>query len=420
MLASALSLAKSAATCCNSAMHPVSDQQASKWRQHLTLQLPQGRSGAIWVHACSVGEVGSVAPLIRTLLDQGHAIHLTVVTATGYAHARRLLGDQITLAFLPWDLPFAMGRMIRALKPTMLLLAETEFWPGMLSVCKRVQIPVIGINTRISDRSFPRYRATRMLWQRWLAPVSLFLPQSEIDAERLIAMGVAPDKVRVAGNLKYAVQPPKVDCDALRRHIDPDGRRPLLMIASTHSGEDERLLAMLPAWQQRCPELLTLIVPRHPERFDQVAELIANRGHHLLRWSGLQKSDQQVAGADIILIDAMGVLTDLYTIADLVIIAGSLANIGGHNPLEAAICGRGVVTGPYVQNFRDIMDTMQREEAAIVCADDDEIASAIDHLLQYPDELKALHGHAALFIQDRAHVLDRILAAIEPWLPEPA
>ena len=392
--------------------------KATKWRQHLSLQLPQARPGSIWVHACSVGEVGSVVPLIRSLLDQGYPIHLSVVTATGYAHAQRLLADRISISFLPWDLPFTMRRMIRALTPAMLLLAETEFWPGMLAACRSAQIPVIGINTRISDRSFPRYHATRWIWKRWLAPVSLFLPQSETDAARLIDMGVAAEHVRVTGNLKYAIEPPAADSTALRQCIDPDGSRPILLIASTHSGEDAQLLAMIPAWRRICPDLLTVIVPRHPERFDQVAGLIHDQGHTLLRWS--QRNEQPVGThrPDIVLIDAMGVLTDLYTIADLVIIAGSLADIGGHNPLEAAICGRGVITGPYVQNFREIMETMQREEAAIVCADGHEMEAAIGRLLGHPDELKRLHGQASLFIQDRSHVLERILTAIEPWLPE--
>ena len=393
-----------------------------KWRQHLTLDLPAPAPGAIWVHACSVGEVGSVAPLIEALLARGHAVHLSVVTATGFAHARRLLGERITLAFLPWDLPFAMHRMIRRLQPALLLLAETEFWPGMLAACHRQQIPIIGINTRISDRSFPRYRASRWLWQRWLAPVALFLAQSDIDAERLAAMGVAAQKIRAVGNLKYALTPPQLDAAALRRQLDASSQRPILLIASTHEGEDRQLLDMWPAWHALCPELLTLIVPRHPERFERVAELIRERGLRLARWSaGDGHPGEQ--HAEVILIDAMGVLTRLYTIADIVIIAGSLEQggekVGGHNPLEAAICGRGVLTGPFVQNFRDIMQQMQRAEAAIVCHNNGELERAVSELIRHPERLQQLHAHAACFMQERAAVLPRILDAITPWLPQP-
>jgi len=399
-------------------MREFGQTQYGKWRQHLTIDLPQAQSGGIWIHACSVGEVGSVAPLVRAFLALDYTVHLTVVTATGFAHARRLLGDSISLSFLPWDIPFAMTRMIRALAPSLLLLAETEFWPGMLSACKKQNIPVIGINTRISDRSFPRYQATRLLWKRWLAPVSLFLPQSETDADRLISMGVATKKVQVTGNLKYAVDAPPVDCSALRARLDGSASRPILLVASTHSGEDERILAMFPAWHAACPELLILMVPRHPERFDQVAAMIEQRGHKVSRWSQLESHDATELDHNIVLVDAMGKLAGLYAIADIVIIAGSLVDIGGHNPLEAAICGRGVVTGPYVQNFREIMSEMQQAEAAIVSRDEHELEAVVTRLIEHPEELKSLHANAALFIQDRAHVLDRILAAIKPWLPE--
>ncbi|WP_255461343.1 3-deoxy-D-manno-octulosonic acid transferase [Mariprofundus sp. NF] len=393
-----------------------SELAAIKWKQHLMLQPPATASGCIWVHACSVGEVGSVMPLIRVLLDRGHDIHLTVVTATGFAHAHRLLGNHISISYLPWDLPTLFSRFLRTLKPALLLLAETEFWPGMLRACHRQKVPVIGINTRISDRSFPRYRASRFFWRPVLKPVSLFLAQSEIDAERLIAMGVNREKVRVAGNLKYAITAPEVDAVQLRQQLDAGGNRPILLVASTHEKEDEKILDMWPAWHACCPELLTVIVPRHPQRFDQVAEKIRERGLKLNRWSALENENSDASRPDVILIDAMGLLGKLYTVADAVIIAGSLTNIGGHNPLEAAICGRGVVTGPYIQNFRDIMDVMKAEHAAIVAADDNELEKIVSRLLSRPNELQQLNGSAALFIRDKSEVLARIMAEIEPSL----
>ena len=376
------------------------------------LQPPAPHAGCIWVHACSVGEVGSVAPLIRAILNQGDEVHLTVVTATGFAHAHRLLGEHISISYLPWDLPTIFSRFVRTLKPALLLLAETEFWPGMFAACRKQDVPVIGINTRISDRSFPRYHASRALWKRVLKPVSLFLAQSEIDASRLVAMGVASEKVRVAGNLKYAITPPEVDAAALREQLDPGGSRPILLVASTHDKEDEKILDMWPVWHACCPDLLLVIVPRHPQRFEQVATMISGRGLKLNRWSAPQSKTQP----DVVMIDAMGVLGKLYTVADLVIIAGSLANIGGHNPLEAAICGRGAVTGPYIQNFREIMEEMQSEHAAIVATDDHELEQTISRLLTHPDELQRLNGSAALFIRDKGAVLERIMHEIKPWL----
>ncbi|MDQ6992368.1 MAG: 3-deoxy-D-manno-octulosonic acid transferase [Mariprofundus sp.] len=397
-----------------SSINPINS--VDKWQQHLTIKLPTTKLGSIWVHACSVGEVGSVVPLIQALLSQTETnhIHLTVVTATGFAHAERLLGKQISISFLPWDLPGAMSRFVNALQPSLLLLAETEFWPGMLAACKRKHIPVIGINTRISDRSFPRYQSSRWLWKRWLKPVSLFLVQSDIDGARLVAMGVAPSKIKACGNLKYAISTPDVNSRRLREQVDITGRRPILLVASTHQGEDERILKLWPQWHATCPELLMLMVPRHPARFDNVAELISSYGYNLGRWSA---GDSSHPGADIVLIDGMGVLGGLYSIADIVIIAGSLEPIGGHNPLEAAICGRGVVTGPHVQNFRQIMNEMQQSSAAMIARDDQELENTVTRLLHHPEELTALHASAALFMQDRAHALEQILKAIDPYLP---
>jgi len=382
-----------------------------KIKAHLTLALPDSNPGCIWIHACSVGEVGSIAPLALRLCNEGYRIHLTVVTRTGYDHATRLLGKRVGISYLPWDLPGLMHRFIRHLQPRLLLLAETEFWPGMLKACRKFNVNVIGINTRISDRSFPRYFATRHVWRRWLAPVAGFLAQSELDAERLTAIGIPSERVEVAGNLKYAIQPPTVDAQTLRLRIDTTGERPILLIASTHEDEERQLLDMLPAWLAAQSDILPVFVPRHPERFDHVAELITDSGFRLGRWSATDTGHK-----DILLIDAMGVLTDLYTIADLVIIGGSLVNVGGHNPLEAAICGRGVVTGPHIQNFRVIMGELQKEGGAIVAGNAHELRETILRLLQHPDELTALNGHAAHFMQKQADVLEHMMQYLRPWL----
>jgi len=389
--------------------------QPYKWRQHFLLDMPKAHPNCIWLHACSVGEVASIVPLLEQLHTLGHSLHLTVITRTGMQHAQRQVGNIATVSYLPWDLPGLMQRFVNTLKPSLLLLAETEFWPGMFKACKRNNIPVIGINTRISDRSFPKYHASRYFWKRWLAPVDLFLPQSPLDAERLIAMGVASEKIHIAGNLKYAVQVPTVDCHDLREKLDASLERPILLLASTHHDEEKQLLSMLPEWLHLQPDLLTIIVPRHPERFNHVAELISNQGLKYSRWSDAQIHKE----SKVILLDSMGVLQSLYSIADITVIAGSLVDIGGHNPIEAAVCGRGVVTGPHIQNFREIMNDMQAVGAAIVSNSDKELEAAIVRLLQQPHELRQLNAQAALFMQDKSQILPKILRAIKPFLPNP-
>lgn len=237
--------------------------QPTKWKQHLAITLPQAYTeGCVWVHACSVGEVNSVAPLIRWLLNRNQHIHLTVVTQTGMQHAQRLFVDQIHISYLPWDFPGRVAKLIDHIRPHLLLLTETEFWPGMLNACSRKDIPVIGINTRISDRSFPRYKATGRLWKHWLKPVRFFLAQSKIDAERLEALGIEKERIKPVGNLKYAIATPEVDADRIRAKVDPSKQRPIILIASTHHNEEQQILNMWPVWKKAEPNLMLLIVPR--------------------------------------------------------------------------------------------------------------------------------------------------------------
>ena len=398
-------------SCCNARMESAAER-THKWRQHLALALPERRPGCVWVHACSMGEINSVAPLVESLLADGQAVHLSVVTRTGYQQARRLFADAVSLSYLPWDLPGTMRRLVRRLSPGLLLLTETEFWPGMLAACRRAGVPIVGINTRISDRSFPRYRATRHLWRRWLEPVQLFLAQSELDAARLAELGVETSRIRSVGNLKFAIRPPEVDAETLRRRVDATATRPILLIASTHEGEEEKLLPLVPGWRRLAPDLLIAFVPRHPERFDAVAGIIRDAGLSLARWS--RPGD---GAADAVMVDAMGVLGSLYAIADLVIIGGSLVPVGGHNPLEAAICGRGVVTGPHVENFRDVMLQMQAAGGAVIAEDASALDAIVRRFLSHPEELKQMHARASAFMADKAAVLARMREALAPYLP---
>ncbi len=354
-----------------------------------------------------------MAPLIRHLLDEGRDVHLSVVTRTGHAHARRLLGARIGLSFLPWDLPGFMARFVDRLRPSVLLLTETEFWPGMLRACARRRIPVIGINTRISDRSFPRYRATRWLWRRWLRPIRRFLPQSDTDARRLIALGVDAERIQVVGNLKYALSAPDVDARALRARIDPSMRRPVVLLASSHEDEERRVLRMLPHWRRVSPDLLLLIVPRHPERFDAVAACVREHGERLHRW----RQGEVCSPCDVLLVDAMGVLRSLYAVADIAIVGGSLVDIGGHNPLEAAVCGRGVVMGPHVQNFRAVVDELRKAGGLLLARDDAEVSRIVMRWIEHPEELRRLHAHAADFMRRQHDVLAAVLRQLRPWLP---
>jgi 3-deoxy-D-manno-octulosonic-acid transferase len=409
---SELAIDNSTASCWNT---PMIFDEVSKWKQHLAFDLPQENQHSIWLHACSVGEVGSVSPLVNKLLEDGEELHITVVTRTGFAHAKRLFGSRVSISYLPWDIPGLIRRFVNHLKPQLLLLTETEFWPGMIATCHRHAIPIVSINTRISDKSFPRYYATRILWRRWLSPIAQFLAQSELDAERLIAIGVNPSRIQVTDNLKYATLPPKSDPEALLKHLDFNMNRPVILAASTHKGEDDALLEMLPSWKRLQSNLLFVIAPRHPERFPDVAKLISKSEIPFSHWSKHEGHNN----VDIVLIDAMGILPSLYTIADIVIIGGSIVSHGGHNPLESAICGRGVITGPHIQNFRLIMEDMQQANAAIVAQSANDLDKKVQHLLLNPDDLQTLNAHAINFMKGKAKILEVVLDTIRLFIRPP-
>ncbi|MDQ6962109.1 MAG: 3-deoxy-D-manno-octulosonic acid transferase [Mariprofundaceae bacterium] len=387
-------------------------QEPIKWRQHLSLDLPKVSPSPLWIHACSVGEVASVAPLIRSLIQQGMPLHLTVVTKTGMQHARRCFSDQISISYLPWDLPTRCAKLFKHIQPRALLIAETEFWPGLLKAAKKHHTPVISINARISDRSFPRYQKTSFYWRRVLSGVNLFLAQSDIDAQRLEKMGIPSQRIQSIGNLKYATPRPEVDLADLQQKLDPSKQRPIIVLASSHENEEQQILEQLAQWQSQYPNLLLVIVPRHPQRFDTVAELIHDFGFSVKRWS--QDDPRPV---DVLLVDAMGVLNQLYAICDIAIIAGSFSNIGGHNPLEAAIWGKGVLTGPYVQNFRQIMQEMQQQGAAIICKDKNELASSVIQLLQNDSQRLHLHRAAEKVMENKERILQKTLTELHKIIP---
>ncbi|MDX8393592.1 MAG: 3-deoxy-D-manno-octulosonic acid transferase [Mariprofundales bacterium] len=392
-----------------------------RWRQSLGLDMPQCNNSfipVIWLHACSVGEINAVAPLIRQLLQRKHKLHLTLVTETGMAQAQRLFAqyddNHIGYSFLPLDFPFAFHRFVRKLKPHLLLLTETEFWPGMLAACHRQKIAIVGINSRVSDRSLPRYKRTCWLWQRWLKPVQLFLAQSELDAQRLHMIGVEKTRIKIAGNLKYAIQAPNIS-DTIMNN-SRSNQRTIIIAASTHEGEEKIILAALAHWQKVCADVLLVLVPRHPQRFDAVRTLVKERGFGLDCWSMGINITTCATNTDVLLIDAMGVLPSLYPIADVVFIGGTLVDIGGHNPLEAAICGLSVCTGKYVQNFRDIMQKMQHQKAAYIADDGLAIEQHIAHLLQDTSYRQQLNSYAIEFMQAEHDVLDYYLTELEKWL----
>ncbi|MBV8630915.1 MAG: 3-deoxy-D-manno-octulosonic acid transferase [Silvibacterium sp.] len=357
---------------------------AGKYREGLSERLgiiPERISSApgqpvIWVHAVSVGEIVAAGRLIEELSARlpGWRIMVSTTTRTGQKIARERFGAERVFYF-PLDFAFAVRAWLRALRPRMLVLLETEFWPRVLIECRRASIPVAVVNARISDRSWPRYRRLRVIWRRLLNRFALVLAQSPLDAERLTAIGAA--NVRVGGNLKFGIRvaKPAAVTDALREHLAPGAK--VVVCGSTLSGEEEYLLDALPR------DVITILAPRHPERFSAVEKLLAGHNEKYVLRSKWMASPAPISAGSVFLLDSIGELASVYSLADVAFIGGGIFMLGGHNPLEPAQFGVPIVMGPHYENFRAIVDALVAANA-IAVAEPAEIGPAIQRLLSDP------------------------------------
>ncbi len=326
--------------------------------------------GAVWVHAVSVGEVLAVSGLVEKMRREwpDRRIFVSTTTATGQKLARERFGDDRVFYF-PLDFAFALRPYLRALRPELVVLAETEFWPNFLRLAHASGARAAAINARISDRSLPGYRRWRGLLRRVLQNVSLFLAQSDEDARRLREIGADPARVRVAGNLKFDVKAPpeSVLVGRLRSAItDPEH---VIVCGSTVEGEERLLLEAFRFVLEQHPAALLVLAPRHPERFDDVAAAVTAARLPLVRRSEWQATD--VLRGGVLLLDTLGELASVYAVASLAFVGGSLVNRGGHNILEPAQHGVPIMVGPFTQNFRDIVGIFRRADAVLIVRPED-------------------------------------------------
>jgi 3-deoxy-D-manno-octulosonic-acid transferase len=381
----------------------------------LTLARP-----VIWLHAVSVGEVLAVSRLVSELdrVFAGHQLLISTTTQTGQALARERFGAN-RVFYCPLDLPWAVSAYLNALRPELFILAETEFWPNLLSGCFRRNIPVAVVNARISDRSWPRYRRLRALWQPFLSRLSAVLAQSEIDAERLRAIGCTPERVSVAGNLKFDVRAAREAEATLLLKALGQGLR-FIVAGSTLAGEEAALLESWPRVLEADPKLILVLAPRHPERFAAVAALLDRSGIPWVRRSDWRTSPsdglQPLFVGQVVLLDTIGELASVYSIATVAFVGGSLVPAGGHNPLEPAQFGMPIIMGPNYANFRAIVEDLLAHQALRI-ATKDKLAHAIIHLLTNPEEASAMGVRARQVFDQQAGATARCLDALQKLLP---
>ncbi|MEP6717875.1 MAG: 3-deoxy-D-manno-octulosonic acid transferase [bacterium] len=340
------------------------------FRERLGTLTPVTSQPLLWIHCVSVGETQAARPLVLELKKQlpNHRIAISTTTLTGQNLAREIFKDDAEKIFyFPFDWRRTVRRTLKALRPEAVLIMETELWPGFLRECERQMIPVVVLNGRLSEQSFRRYRLFRNFMSRVLRGVSLAIMQTEADAARLRLLGIAPEKVQVSGNLKFDAGTLPLN-DTLTRQLGarfnfaPDS--PLILAASTHAPEERIIIdAFKRVIAHAVPSARLMIAPRHPERFAEVAALVAASG---LPWARRTASARPTDNtARIVLLDTIGELQYVYSLATVVFVGGSIAKTGGHNILEPAALGACVLTGAHTYNFREIVNAFVEAEAIV-------------------------------------------------------
>jgi 3-deoxy-D-manno-octulosonic-acid transferase len=381
----------------------------------------------VWIHCVSVGETKAARPLVQSIRAQypNHLIAISTITLTGQNLAREVFKhDAAKVFYFPFDWAWVVRRTLKAINPDSILVMETELWPGFLRECKRQQIPVALVNGRLSEQSFRRYRVIRSFMTRVLSSINLGIMQTEADAERLRALGMNPDNTFVSGSLKFdaEITPPTDSLTTnFRERFKLTDESTLILAASTHAPEERIILEAFKEVASKAESGVRLmIVPRHPERFAEVAALIESSGFRWARRSALVNPGD--AQSEVILLDSIGELQSVYSLASIVFVGGSIAKTGGHNVLEPAAVGGCVITGAHTHNFQAIVESFVKAGAIIQLqrmSDSEaplELADVISQLLAEPGKRHQLGALAQHLVNENRGATERTLQLLTPIL----
>lgn len=368
---------------------------------------------SIWLHAVSLGESIAATPLIKALLTAypDRKLIVTNMTPTGSNYIAKTFGDQIVNTYVPYDLPDVVARFLQRIQPSLVILMETELWPNIMAGCAKRKLPILIANARLSDRSAKGYAKIASLVKGMLQQVTLVAAQTQADAERFVALGLNPVKVRVIGNIKFDLQlPDDLFIQAKQLRADWGIDRPIWIAASTHDGEHETVLQAFAQIRQTIPNCLLILVPRHPERFKAVAELCRKQGYNVTLRSQHAPIDSKTA---IVIGDTMGELKLLYAASDIAFVGGSLIPVGGHNLLEPAAVGIPTLTGPHMHNFVEINKLLQQAGVVLPVNNNSQIAATVCELLNNSTQRSALGSKAKQLVEQNRGALVKHLAIIE-------
>lgn len=389
-----------------------------RWPERFGFFAAPRSGGNLWVHAVSVGEVNAAEPLIKALQrDYPHSdVVVTTVTPTGAARVEQLFGDSVFHVYLPYDLPGAVKRFLKKIRPRLALIIETEIWPNLYFACRERGIPLMIVNARLSERSLRGYRPLRGLLRAALRCVTLIAAQSRMDAARYRLLGAESQQVVVTGNMKFDMPIPVGAVAAgmaMREHWG--ARRPVWIAASTHEGEEQAALEAHLRVLKRLPDALLLLAPRHPERFRPVEHSVRSLGFAMTTHS---LDEVPASGHQVFVIDAIGKLMPFFAGSDVAFIGGSLVPIGGHNVLEPAALSVPVLVGPHTFNFDGITRSLIDEGGAICVGDGAELGTRVLQLLLDAAQRQQM-GHAAQQVFEReCGAVQRVMQLIDGTLQE--
>jgi len=374
--------------------------------------LPDLPPGALWVHAVSVGEVNAAIPLINALRERhpDRAVLVTTITPTGSARVRALWGDAVHHVYLPYDLRGMVQRFLGRVRPALAIVIETELWPNLFVACARAGVPVVIANARLSERSLRGYRWMAPLIRLALSGVRRVAAQSEADAARFRVLAGDGLAIQVTGNLKFDQPLPKASFLEAVGWRQAGGGRPTWVAASTHADEEAAVLEAHQRLREAHPDVLLLWAPRHPERFEAVANRVRAAGLGLRRRSSDRAPDAHCA---VFLIDSLGELPGFLAAGDVAFVGGSLCKVGGHNLLEPAALGVPVLSGPHTFNFAEITSLLKDAGALEIVNDAAQLAAAVCWLLEHPEEARSRGGAGRQRIDRERGALQRTLAVID-------
>lgn len=372
--------------------------------------------GCIWVHAVSVGEVQAAVPLINSLIANfpSQKLLVTTVTPTGAARVKALFGDNVEHCYIPFEFPNAIRSFFGAVRPHAAMIMETEIWPNLYRGCGVRNIPLILVSARISPRSIPGYRRLLPLIKETLSHGIIIAAQTQVDADRFLELGANPSRTWVTGNIKFDVElDPEIEGKGRALRDELFGARPVWIAASTHDGEELLVLDAHKAMLEEHADLLLVLVPRHPERFDGVREIVEKCSFSVVSRTENKPCDPST---QVFLVDTMGEVPLFYAASDIGFVGGSLIPIGGHNLLEPAAQGLPIITGPHLFNAQEIAEDFIDIEACKVVADSNELAVSVTQLIENPAEAAAMGRKGLMVLEQNRGSLERLLVLLEPLL----